>query len=104
MTIARGILVDRIRQQKREQNLWQELDRDPVLPTTTKVGGSDIDGFIASLAPADRLLLELRIFQEWSFQEIAEHLEEREGTVRVRFHRLLHRLRNRLVAAESDNA
>jgi RNA polymerase sigma factor (sigma-70 family) len=52
-----------------------------------------VEELLAGLPEDARLLVELRVFQDWSFAEIAALLETQEGNVRVRFHRLLRRLR-----------
>ncbi len=49
---------------------------------------------LAELSDDARFLVELRVFRELSFAEIGELLGESEGTVRVRFHRLLGQLRH----------
>ncbi|MBF0407803.1 MAG: RNA polymerase sigma factor [Candidatus Riflebacteria bacterium] len=44
--------------------------------------------------PADsKILVELRVFQDLPFSEIASLLDETEGSVRVRFHRIINRLK-----------
>lgn len=59
----------------------------------TALAGVEVEALLAPLTEADRLLIELRIFQGLSYREIGELVDQTEPHVRVRFHRILARLR-----------
>lgn len=56
----------------------------------------DVERAMAALSDADRLLLDLRYQQDLTQEAVAERLSIPEGTVKVRLHRLRHRLRETL--------
>ena len=60
----------------------------------TAVAGVEVEALLDPLADADRLLIELRVFQGLSYGEIGELVDQTEPHVRVRFHRILTRLRS----------
>ena len=60
----------------------------------TAVAEVEVEQLLAPLADADRLLIELRVFQGLSYGEIGELVDQTEPHVRVRFHRILARLRS----------
>ncbi len=66
---------------------------DPVL---TRERSDRLVGALGRLAPADRLVLALRWFEDMTEQEMAEVLAVRRGTVKSRLHRAMQRLRREL--------
>jgi len=48
------------------------------------------------LSDKDQTIIVLRFFEKLKHQEIAEILQKKEGTVKVRLHRALNRLRENL--------
>ena len=56
----------------------------------------DVERALSGLSDADRMLLELRYAQDLTQEAVAERLSIPEGTVKVRLHRLRHRLRETL--------
>ena len=94
-TIGRNTFVDDLRRQKKEIRLLR--DCETLLPsgleTQQVVEYESIAELIAGLPAAARFLLEMHVIQEHSFPEIAIMTGEEEGTLRVRFHRLVRRLR-----------
>ena len=96
--IARNVLYKARNQAQRERNLARDLPREDtprpgVEETAVRnlVAGEILQG----LSEEGRLLVEMRVFQDLSFAEIGELLGEAEGTVRVRFHRVLMKLQDR---------
>jgi len=55
---------------------------------------------VADLPTKQRMTLELRVFEEMSFRDIAEALETTEGAAKVNFHYAVRRLRVILVKAK----
>jgi len=56
---------------------------------------------VAELPTKQRMTLELRVFEELSFRDIAESLETTEGAAKVNFHYAVRRLRALLVKAKT---
>jgi RNA polymerase sigma-70 factor (ECF subfamily) len=56
----------------------------------------DVQRAMAKLSDADRQLLDLRYQEDLTQEAVAERLRIPEGTVKVRLHRLRHRLRETL--------
>ena len=56
----------------------------------------DLERAMARLSDDDRMLLDLRYKQDLTQEAVAERLSIPEGTVKVRLHRLRHRLRETL--------
>ncbi len=54
-----------------------------------------------SLKPAEQDLLSLRYFEKKKFQEIAEILNVKEGALKVRMHRIMNKLRDRIEEIEN---
>lgn len=94
-TIGRNTFVDDLRRQRKEQQLIRNWEtRTPISPADEQlIEYESVADLIANLSPDARFLLELHVVQELSFPQIAELTGEEEGTLRVRFHRLLKHLR-----------
>ncbi len=73
---------------EREGGWSGELDNLPIR--------IDVGRALAELPDADRHLLDLRYVEDLTQEAVAERLSLPEGTVKVRLHRLRHRLRERL--------
>jgi len=56
---------------------------------------------VAALPTKQRMTLELRVFEEMSFRDVAEALETTEGAAKVNFHYAVRRLRGLLEKARS---
>jgi RNA polymerase sigma-70 factor, ECF subfamily len=67
---------------------WPELERVPMR--------LDLERAMAGLSEDERLLLDLRYHEDLTQEAVAERLSIPEGTVKVRLHRLRHRLRETL--------
>ncbi|MEO8702100.1 MAG: sigma-70 family RNA polymerase sigma factor [Kofleriaceae bacterium] len=59
---------------------------------------------IAQLPPKQKLVLELRVFDDLSFKEVAELAECTENTAKVNFHYAVKRLRDILGTSDRDDA
>ncbi len=59
----------------------------------TAVAGTEVEAILSVFPASDRLIIELRLFQELAYAEIGELLDQTEANVRVRYHRVLARLR-----------
>jgi RNA polymerase sigma-70 factor (ECF subfamily) len=57
---------------------------------------------VALLPPKQRMVLELRVFDDLSFKEVAELADCTENTAKVNFHYAVKRLREILVAAGAE--
>lgn len=104
LTIGRNLYFD-----ERRRSSFSEVPIEHVERSTPSHEDEIIERFSArelldSLSDDARLLLELRLYRDLSFPEIAELTGEAETTLRVRFHRLLRRLRLKAVAGgEHEN-
>jgi RNA polymerase sigma-70 factor (ECF subfamily) len=96
LSIARNLFYDQCRRSA----------HDPVLPGELQATGTmrveeeviqrlSLQDLLARLPEESRFLVELRIFQDLPFAEIAKVTNESEGALRVRFHRILQQLRQR---------
>lgn len=103
LSIARNTLYDEWERYRRDQ----ELERSQKAESTITPGIEDqvivrqtAQELLEAVSDADRILLELRIYRDLPFAEIAGLTGETEGALRVRFHRLIQRLR---LTAEKRN-
>ncbi len=102
LTIARHVLYDHNSNAKRQLEARSPLGR-PAPHHDISQGVIDrlsVRQILTRLSPADRLLIELRVFQGMSFPEIAGLFGEAVGTMRVRLHRILAGLKERINDAE----
>lgn len=103
LSIARNTVYDEWDRHRREQ----ELERSQQAEPTTTPGVEDqviarqtALELLEALTDPDRVLLELRFYRDLPFAEISQLTGETEGGLRVRFHRLIQRLR---LTAEKRN-
>ncbi|MEO7734227.1 MAG: sigma-70 family RNA polymerase sigma factor [Kofleriaceae bacterium] len=92
-----------LRDHRREQPT--ELDEDALTddnPAPAQISASDDRAWlrkaIAQLPPKQKLVLELRVFDDLSFKEVAELADCSENTAKVNFHYAVKRLRDILGA------
>lgn len=94
LTIGRNHYFDQCRKEKRKSEFQQLTQPDRALsPEDEVIDRETASDILRELAPDDRFLLELRVFQQMPFAEIAEITGEVEATLRSRFFRLLGRMR-----------
>jgi RNA polymerase sigma-70 factor (ECF subfamily) len=73
-----------------ELETWQGAEDEQIISTVER---ADLHAAIASLSERDRQLLRLRYGEDLTQQAIARRLGLPDGTVKVRLHRLRHKLR-----------
>ena len=66
--------------------------------------GEALRAAVARLPPKQKLVLELRVFDDLSFREVAELAECSENTAKVNFHYALKRLKELMGTADGDAA
>ncbi len=78
------------------------VDSNPA-PTNLIVGedGKRLRAAIAQLPPKQKMVLELRVFDDLSFKEVAELADCTENTAKVNFHYAVKRLRDILGSADA---
>ncbi|MEJ7603831.1 MAG: sigma-70 family RNA polymerase sigma factor [Kofleriaceae bacterium] len=79
------------------------LTEEPEAPARLLVGerGERLRSAIAQLPPKQKLVLELRVFDDLSFREVAELADCSENTAKVNFHYAVKRLRDILGTADA---
>lgn len=99
--IAINCALSWIRDHRREQP--QAIDEDALVATGSAtamlISGQDsmrLRAAITQLPPKQKLVLELRVFDDLSFKEVAELAECSENTAKVNFHYAVKRLRELL--------
>ncbi len=98
-TVARNLVID---YQRRKKELSLEDVEEPVSTfdideEVVREESKDIvRNLLIGLESDERQLIIWRYFEELEFSEIAQILNEKEGAVRVRLHRLLKKLKERL--------
>lgn len=92
-TIARNTFIDYVRRRQEETTLDERFAAPPSTapnPEESVINlqqRSQIEHYLNSLAPRYRRLVEMRFFEEYSYEEIAEKLSLPLGTVKTRIHR-----------------
>ena len=104
--IAINCALSWLRDHKREQPAEiaeDSLTAMPVAPgrIASDQEGSRLRAAIAQLPPKQKLVLELRVFDDLSFKEVAELAECTENTAKVNFHYAVKRLRDILGADDA---
>ena len=105
--IARHVLAASVRQGKLERSARERLDLLEALgrpPALVEVESSWLDGLddaLRELSTNDRAAIRLRVLDERSYEEVAASLGTSEAAARVRVHRALNSLRNRLTTREA---
>jgi RNA polymerase sigma factor (sigma-70 family) len=74
----------------------RHLPPEPVL-TEPDTRDDDLLHAVRSLSPAQRSVIALRFYLDWSIEDVAEALGKRPGTVRALTHQGMERLRSLLV-------
>lgn len=94
MTIGRNLYFDECRRLKRKRERQAEYVHEPVSsPEELVVVRQSASELLQTLKPAEKFLVELRVFQNMPFAEIGEITGENEVTLRSRFFRIMGRLR-----------
>ena len=106
LAIAKNTFLNERRRQGREGTFVKRLAEEPSpfrQIEETAMNRCLATDILEALSEEDRFLIQLRIYQDLPFAEIAAILEESENTVRVRFHRLLSRLQGAHGAREKEH-
>lgn len=97
LRIAKNQHIDKLRKEKKFDTSGNEFDLlnlpDDRTPELQVISDATVDDLYSGLKPQERVLLDLRVFQQMPFAEIAEYLGSSEGNARLVFHRLIVRLR-----------
>jgi RNA polymerase sigma-70 factor (ECF subfamily) len=99
--IARQVWIDELRRRARTGRLADALAREPEPPAGAsglppERGGLDIAGAVAALPEAMRQVVELGVYQDLPYAEVARILGIPEGTVKSRMYHAIRMLRERL--------
>jgi RNA polymerase sigma factor (sigma-70 family) len=104
--IARTVLAGSVRKRRLEQasrerlGVLLALDRTPARAEPSEAWLDGLEEALDELAPEVRRVVGLRVLAELSYDEVAEATGTSAGTARVRVHRGLNALRNRLLQAK----
>lgn len=102
MTIGRNLYFDECRRENRRREFVHDQSAGHVAtPEEEVIVRHSAGELLQALSPAERFLVEMRVFQALPFAEIAEMTGEVEATLRSRFFRIMGRLR---LAAEKSAA
>lgn len=94
LTVGRNLYFDECRRETRKREHQQQVVSEPVVsPEDEVVERHTASELLQTLTPAEKFLVELRVFQNMPFAEIAELTGEVEVTLRSRFFRIMGRLR-----------
>jgi len=101
--LARQVWIDELRRRKRRERLVTQLATAPQLEVAPAAADeveaadrTDVTQALAALPEAMRLVIELGVYQELPYSEIAAILKIPEGTVKSRMFHALAQLRQRL--------
>jgi RNA polymerase sigma-70 factor (ECF subfamily) len=100
LRIARNLFIDKLRKESKiklsggEYEL--ELLKTDMTPEDEVVSSAKVDDIFSGLKAREKVILELRVFQGMAFAEIAELQDMSEGNVRLVFHRMIIKLREKL--------
>jgi RNA polymerase sigma factor (sigma-70 family) len=77
---------------------WEGAEDEQILSTVER---ADLHAALNSLSERDRKLIELRYEEDLTQEAIAKRLGVPDGTIKVRLHRVRHRLREEMDAASA---
>ncbi len=102
LTIARNTLIDERRRSGRVPHPADSADMAAVTHVEEEVVRRDsVEQLLSALSEEEKSLIELKVFARLSFPEIAEVTGGNETTLRVRFFRIMRRLR--ISGAKNDD-
>lgn len=100
--IARNSVIDHYRTQKQADNIedYWSLSADTDLPRDLeiKLKLEEVDQYLKALNSRQREIIIMRLWQGLSYREIADALEQSEGSVKMAFSRGLNKLRQEMPA------
>ena len=96
-TIARNVFIDHVRKRRDDLSIDLLPGGGQITPVATEASpeeryinsqrGAQLQAHLSQLSPRYRKLIELRFFMEFSYEEIALHLNMPMGTVKTQIHR-----------------
>ena len=97
LRIAHNLLIDKIRKENKIDVSGNEYELEGLVndktPEMEILSNNEVNDMFTGLKSRERVILELRIFQDMPFAEIAELNGMSEGNVRLVFHRIITKLR-----------
>ncbi len=100
LRIARNLVIDKHRKEKNKETPVDFTSFNDFTnghtPEKEAISNAGVDDIFSDLKPRERVILELRVFQKLSFNEIAEIMGSTDGNLRLLFHRLISKLRKQL--------
>jgi len=107
--LARQVWIDELRRRQRRQRLAESLAAEPyeefaapAAPSAGVAGDLDLARALAALSEGLRQVIELAVYQDLPYAEVAEILEIPVGTVKSRMFNALAKLRELLVEKRGD--
>ena len=96
--IGKNAFFDHCRKNARERKMFDSLDISTFLLPPEKFEEQvekqkTVEELLQLLPEKAKILIELRIFRDLPFAEIADLLDDTEGNVRIKFFRIIHQLR-----------
>ena len=95
LSIARNTFYDDARSRTRAKRTETQRERTETITTPEEqaINRLTAEEFLGNLSEEDRLIVELKMFLDLSFPQMAELLEMTENALRVRLHRIIRRFR-----------
>ena len=107
--LARQVWIDELRRRQRRQRLAESLAAEPyeefaapAAPSAGVAGDLDLARALAALSEGLRQVIELAVYQDLPYAEVAEILKIPVGTVKSRMFNALAKLRELLVEKRGD--
>ncbi|MCC6683196.1 MAG: RNA polymerase sigma factor [Phycisphaeraceae bacterium] len=100
LTIARNRSVSAIRRRRVTQTLGADVPAQAAATDDPRL--ADMQRWISELSPIHRQVLELRLHEELSYEQIAGVLDLPVGTVRSRLHHAVRTLRQKAAEANKE--
>lgn len=101
--IARNTVIDHYRAKKIDTNIedvWDlKDDKDINKDIDIKQQLNDVDKYLKNLKPEQREIIIMRVWENLSYQEIAEILEKSEASCKMTFSRAINKLRKEMPLA-----
>lgn len=94
--IAMNEINQYFRDRKRETVIQKKVNWNYVKGKEIELDYEHLQAQLQKLNSNDQNLITLRFFEKLSYNEIAEILQEKEGTIKVRMHRLLKKIRSKI--------
>ena len=98
MTIGRNLYLDQYRRKVKGEEILANEPQENIIsdPENETIDKISIEDILKILNDNEKFLLEMRVFQNVPFKEIAEVTGESETALRTRFFRLISRLKSKI--------